>query len=138
MTIPSSPVPYFTPTVGLQSGSDLQKMADQLYNTQGGITAQADASKANATRITSPNALVTVVAGAADSVLLPPGYIGLEVFLFNAGANSMQVFGSGSDTINDVATATGVAHGNGLGGIYRCMKYDPVTKIAGWYRTLSA
>ena len=136
--IPSTPVPSFVPTKGLQDGSVLQKIADQLYGTQGGITAQADATKANATRITSCNAIVTVVAGATDSVMLPPGYIGLEVFLVNAGVNSMQVFGANSDTINGVATAIGVAHGNGLSGIYRCMSYDPVTKVAGWWRVLSA
>lgn len=136
--IPSTPVPSFVPTKGLQDGADLQKIADQLYGTQGGITAQADGTKANATRITSCNAIVTTVAGAANSVMLPPGYIGLEVFLVNAGANSMQVFGAGSDTINGVATGTGVAHGNGLSGIYRVMSYDPVTKVADWRRVLSA
>jgi len=136
--IPSTPVPSFTPTVGLQDGSVLQKFSDQLYGSEYGLTAQADGSKANATRINACNSVVTTVAGAADSVLLPPGYVGLEIFLVNAGVNSMQVFGSGSDTINGVATGTGVAHGNGLSGIYRCLNRNPTTGVAEWFRVLSA
>lgn len=136
--IPNTPVPAFTVGKALQDGGDLQKISDQLYGTEYGLTAQADNSKENATRINACNSVVTVVAGAADSVLLPPGYVGLEIFLVNAGANSMQVFGSGSDTIDAVATAVGVAHGNGLSGIYRCLNKNPTTGVAEWFRVLSA
>lgn len=136
--IPSTPVPSFIPGKGLQDGGDLQKMASQMYDTQGDIVARAGGGKANATRITSPNALVTTAASGNDSVLLPPGYIGLQVFLANAGAQSIQVFGANSDTINGVATGTGVAQAAGLSAIYRCLAYDPTTKVASWYRVLSA
>lgn len=50
----------------------------------------------------------------------------------SAAANSMQVFGSGTDTINDVVTATGVAQAAGKGAWY-------VDVAAGkWYRSLGA
>jgi len=138
MGIPSTPVPSFVPTTGLQSGTDLQKMASQLYDTASGIVAQADTTKANATRLNAVHNLVATVAGAADSVLLPPGYVGLEITIVNDGAESMQVFGSGSDTINDVATGTGVAQAAGIMALYRCYAYNPTTKVARWFRLLSA
>jgi hypothetical protein len=51
---------------------------------------------------------VSTVATAGDSVRLPPAQPGLGIILVNHGANSMQVFGQPGDTINDVASATGV------------------------------
>lgn len=54
---------------------------------------------------------VTTVGTAADSVKLPAATgSGAVHFVKNsAAANSMQLFGSGTDTIDGVATATGVA-----------------------------
>src|SRR6202022_3181501 len=49
------------------------------------------------------------VAPAADSVKLPAAYPGLTIVVINTGSNPMQVFGTGSDTINGVAAATGVS-----------------------------
>jgi hypothetical protein len=48
------------------------------------------------------------VATAGDSVKLPASVAGLNITIINNGANVMQVFGAGTDTINGVATATGV------------------------------
>ena len=53
--------------------------------------------------------------------MLPPAVVnqgvtnqaGLTVLVINHGANPMQVFGSGTDTINDVAAATGVSQMQG-------------------------
>ena len=55
-----------------------------------------------------------------DSVKLPPSQPGMTIILENAGANSMQVFGNGTDTINTVATATGVSQMVGSVVIYTC------------------
>lgn len=134
--LPSGPVPSFSRGIALQSGDALQKLAGLIGSTQNNITAQADGTKANATPITAVKARVATSAGAADSVLLPPGYPGLEITILNAGANSIQVFGSGSDTINGVATATGVTQNNGVSAIYTC--YDVVAGVGLWGRTLSA
>jgi hypothetical protein len=77
-----------------------------------GITARAGGGKANATLLTGTINEVTTVASAADSVLLPPCAAGAgppkRIMVINGQAtNAMQVFGSGTDTINGVATATG-------------------------------
>lgn len=134
--LPSGPVPSFRPGLALQNGSDLQKLAGLLGSTQNGIVAQADGTKANATPITAVKAHVATSTGAADSVLLPPGYPGLEITIFNGGASSIQVFGAGNDTINGIATATGVTQNNGVSAVYTC--YDVVAGVGIWGRVLSA
>ena len=98
-----------------------------------GITAHAGGGQTNAVLLTSMVNRVSTVATAADSVKLPVSAAGLVVQLVNgAASNSMQVFGSGTDTINDVATATGVAQAAGVSATYFC-------PVAGkWYRVLSA
>ncbi len=77
--------------------------------TQDNITAFAGGGQASATQLLAQTSRITTVATAGDSVKLPPSAPGLEVMLINHGANSMQVYGSGTDTIDDVATATGVS-----------------------------
>lgn len=136
MTIPSGPVPSFPVTLGLQSGRDIDRLAKLVGSSVGPITAQADGTKANATEITGVKTYVGTSAGAGDSVLLPPGYPGLEITIFNGGANSIQVFGSGNDTINGVDTATGVTQNNGVSAIYTC--YAVVAGVGIWGRVLSA
>ena len=136
MAIPSGPVPSFTPTTGLQSGAALQKLAGLIGSTQNPITALAGGAKLGATPITGVKARIGTVATAGDSVLLPPGYPGLEISLYNATATSAQVFGSGSDTINAVATGTGVALAGGKSAVYTC--YDVVAGVGLWGRVLSA
>lgn len=49
----------------------------------------------------------------------------------NAGANAMQVFGSGSDTINGAASGTGVSQPAGKVASYIC------TASGKWSRLLS-
>ena len=136
MTIPSGPVPSFTPTKGLQSGSALQKLAGLIGSCQNNITALAGGLKLGATPITAVKARVATVVTAADSVLLPPGYPGLEITILNAAGNSVQVFGAGNDTINAVATGAGVAQAGGVSAIYTC--YDVVAGVGIWGRVLSA
>ena len=74
-----------------------------------GITAYAGGGQANATPITTELARITTVASPGDSIKLPPATKGgLTICVTNHGANPMQVFGTGTDTINDVASGTGV------------------------------
>lgn len=98
-----------------------------------GFTAQADGTKANATALGYGLSNVTTVAGAGDSVLLPAAVAGAVCVLVNSDAsNAMQVFGQGTDTINGVATGTGVSQANGKTAAYYC-------PVAGaWFRLLSA
>jgi hypothetical protein len=73
-----------------------------------GLTAQADGTKANATALGYGINTITTVAGAADSVLLPYAFPGSFVVVQNAVATAIQVFGKGTDTVDGVATATGI------------------------------
>jgi len=56
---------------------------------------------------------VGTVATAADSVRLPTAVVGLRVVVVNQGAAYMRVYGAGTDTINGIATATGVSQAVG-------------------------
>lgn len=81
----------------------------QTLDTTDGLTAHAGGGKASALLLPSSNNRLSVVATAADSVLLPPSVVGRTIRIYNGGANAAQVFGNGTDTINGVATATGVS-----------------------------
>lgn len=84
------------------------------------ITAFAGGGQTSATLLTTELNRVTTVATAADSIKLPASVKGTTIMVVNHAANSMQVFGSGTDTINDVATATGVPHMPNSTVIYSC------------------
>lgn len=134
--IPSGPIPSFSGGPALTDQNALQKLAQLIGSTQNNITAQADGTKANATPITGVKARVETSAGALDSVVLPPGYPGLEITIHNAAANSIQVFGAGLDTINEIATGVGVTQNAALSAIYTC--YNVVNGVGLWGRVLSA
>lgn len=85
------------------------------------LTAHAGGGQTNALPLTSGINRVATVATAGDSVALPPSYVGAELVVINAGANAMQVFGNGTETINSVATATGVSQGAGRIVVYYCV-----------------
>lgn len=105
---------------------------------QGGLTAFAGGGQASATQLPALCNEVSTVASAADSVKLPSAIPGAVVFVNNAGANSMQVFGQSSnaartddqttgDTIMTAAssaaaaTATGVAQAAATAAVYFCV-----------------
>lgn len=102
-----------------------------------GITAHAGGGQANALALTALYNQIDTVGSAADSVKLPaPSFVGqLIIVNNNAAANSMQVFGAGTDTINGVATGTGVAQAAGKIAIYIA---STVGTAATWFRLLSA
>ena len=75
-----------------------------------GLTARAGGGQTSALLLTTEVNTVTTVASAGDSVKLPLATGGgLTIPVINLGANSLQVYGSGTDTINGVASATGVS-----------------------------
>lgn len=82
-----------------------------------GLTAAAGGTQAGALALSGSKTVhvVTIIATNADSVKLPLALgQGASHFVANEdAAQSLQVFGSGTDTINAVATATGVAVGAG-------------------------
>lgn len=80
-----------------------------LESVADGLTAHAGGGQASALLLTAATNRVTTVATAADSVKLPVSAPGSSINLINDGANALQVFGSGTDTIDAIATGTGVA-----------------------------
>lgn len=82
---------------------------DSSITTTTGITAYAGGGQANATALTTTHNVIGTVATGADSVKLPAAVVGRVIFVANIGANSAQVFGQTDETINAVASATGVA-----------------------------
>lgn len=108
-----------------------------LSSFAGGLTAHAGGGQGSALALTALVNVISTVGTAADSVALPaPSKVGQVIVVVNAAAaNSMQVFGSGTDTINGVATGTGVAQAAGKTGIY----FATTTGAgAAWWRVLSA
>ena len=81
-----------------------------FFSTNDNLTAHAGGGQTNAFQLGSVEiSRITTVATTGDSVMLPPAQAGLDLMLINHGANAMQVFGQPGDTINDVASATGVS-----------------------------
>jgi hypothetical protein len=73
------------------------------------VVAFAGGGQANATALTTELNRITTVATAGDSVKLPAAAVGLTIFVMNKGANSVQVFGTGTDQVDGQAAATGVS-----------------------------
>src|SRR5260370_235555 len=84
------------------------------------LVAHAGGGQANALQLTALVSRVGTVATSGDSVKLPPSAPGVICVVNNHGANPMQVYGQGTDTIDDVATATGVSQMQGSVVIYTC------------------
>lgn len=78
-------------------------------SAQNGITAFAGGGQGSATQLTTQTSRITTVATAGDSIKLPVAAPGLELMVINRGANSMQVFGAGTDTVDGQPFATGVS-----------------------------
>lgn len=84
------------------------------------ITAFAGGGQASAVQLTTEINRVATVATAGDSVKLPASVPGLTIVVINGAAKAMQVFGAGTDTIDGVASATGVSQMPKSMVIYSC------------------
>ena len=62
----------------------------------------------------------TATAAPFNGVSLPASVAGMQVTVENSSANPIQVYGAGTDTINGVATATGVAQGVNVVATFNC------------------
>jgi hypothetical protein len=125
------------PAISTTGTADFQGAVFALDNIETGITAHAGGTQAAAYALTKVVSVVNTVGTAADSVKLPaPTKVGqIAIVVNNAATNSMQVFGSGTDTINGVATATGVAQAAGKTAVYVAASTGTA---AAWFRLLSA
>lgn len=106
--------------IGSDDGTALTLTTLLAENATDNITAHAGGGQANATALATEINRVTTVATAGDSAKLPLSVAGLTIIVINHGSNPMQVYGSGTDTIDDVATATGVSQMQGSVTIYTC------------------
>ena len=128
----------FQPGFRLLGGTDVNLALTNILSNEGlsaqvGITATAGGGQTNAYQLSKSLNRVTTVATAADSVKLPSTRGGGKILaITNSGANSLQVFGRATATINGVAAGTGVAQAAGITALYIC----PAPGI--WFRLLSA
>jgi len=125
--MPSSVVLYFCATAGKWRSEGLATgfaaSGLQTMSFKSGITALAGGGQSSSTtKLTSMINRVTTVATQGDSVALPPAVAGLAIMVINKGANPMQVFGDNgaADTINGIATGTGISQGINTNVVYVC------------------
>lgn len=118
-----------------QTAKALAKLIGQTVPATGNaaVTAFATGGKTNAVLLNTALAFhnVSTVATAADSIKLPPAVEGEFHFVKNSGAAAMQVFGSGTDTIDSVATDTGVPQAAGDGVLYFCVANGNYLRVGG-------
>lgn len=113
-------------------------------NTEFGITAFSTGGQTNATQLGAQSSSVDTVAATSDSVKLPkirvtPGIlgptgasVGAIMFVYNNGANSLQIYGAPSDTINSVATGTGITIPAGAMMIFVANKLTSPGLVGNW------
>jgi hypothetical protein len=130
--------PSFQSITMSQTGFVYESYADSLVAFAGGGQSGALLMTAECNRIAT-------VTTAGDSVRLPASVPGLTVYLANHSAtNPMQVYGSGADTINDVAAATGVSQMPNSVVLFTCYTAGAwyseglATGFSGGFQTLSA
>ena len=115
---------------------EIQKAFDQFLpsDLDTAITAKAGGVQATATPLKSRAAFhdVTTVASAADAIVLPAAKVGEFHFVKNsATTNAMQVFAPTPDTIDSVATATGVSQLAGDAVLYVCLVGGNYIRLGG-------
>ena len=117
------PIPFPIRWFSLINGNTLNQLFGYpQFSTENAITATASGTKATARLLKATINQISVCATTADSVkLMANPQPGNWQFLANDGAAAAQVFGSNSDTIDAVATATGVTVSNAKRSIFYCV-----------------
>jgi hypothetical protein len=90
-------------------------------SAQDGIVAKAGGGQTSAFQLSAELNRIATCATVGDSVMLPPAQPGMTLCIINHGAQPCQVFGQPGDTINDVATATGVSQMQNSTVFYFCL-----------------
>lgn len=109
----------------LIDGTWLNGLAGGLNNSFiNGVVAHAGDTKAAAFQIPAACKIVWVetVTTTGDSVLLPAAQTRNMLMVYNGGAQSLNLYGRGTDTINGVATATAYTLTAGQSAIFFCGK----------------
>lgn len=98
-----------------------EKVGFLMASVEDGITATPSGTQSTSYQLTSQINRISVCATGADGVKLPLAEPGMAVTVINDGAAAAQVFGTSPDTIDGVATATGVALTNAKRATFFCV-----------------
>lgn len=109
LVLSSAPAPLFNAGRHLINGDALNVLSAMVGSSDPAITATAGGGRATAYGIKATMNQVTVVASAGDSVVLPKSFAGMSCVILNNGANALQVFANGTDTIKAISGAVGVS-----------------------------
>lgn len=101
--------------------NEMDLVGFNLGSATDSITAKAGGGQTNATQLTAELNRISVCATTADSVKLPASVPGMNITIINDGAAAAQVFGTSPDTIDAVATATGVPLTNAKRASFSCV-----------------
>ncbi len=83
--------------------------------------AAAGSAQGTATALTTMvNRVSSATAGSAFGVRLPTAAPGMSITVINKATTAIQVYGGGTDTINGIATATGISQGINTAAAYIC------------------
>lgn len=114
-----------------------------MANIETGITATASGGQSTAYQLNAQHSVIATVATAGDSVALPkiypfaagdarPGGVGMVITVKNNGAHPCQVYGVTPDTINAIATGTGVLLAAGAMLVATASGYTQSTNVGLW------
>ena len=118
-------------------------------NQEIGITAKSGGGQSGAYQLSAQQSRVDTAAAPGDSVALPkitlgtdgsndPGQVGMVMFFRNNTSNAVQVFGVYPDTVNSVATGTGVSVPANKSAMFWSDSYTQSTNVGTWQMNLSA
>jgi hypothetical protein len=137
--LPESTIVYTCTTLGnwITSIISSNYPVPTLFPYSASLTAHSGGGQSSALPLVSVINAITTVAADGDSVRLPPSLPGLRVQVTNLNVlHSVQVYGAGTDTINLVATGTGVPLLPDQTAVYTCAtsgnwfsNYYPVNQI---------
>lgn len=106
MALPKLPLAIFTKSRQLLSGEWANAITNLLTSSETGITATAAGTAVTSYQLKNAFNEITTVATANDGVVLPPAKAGLSIGVLNSdAADSLRVFGNGTDTIKTGAGA---------------------------------
>ncbi len=113
----------------------LISQASDVYDS---ITAHPGGGKTNATQLNYGVNRISVSATATNSVLMPYAVPGAWVVVIQDGAQSVRVFGKGTDLIDAVASATGNVMAAAKRATFYAVTGDGLGTAGTWYSSAGA
>jgi len=108
-----------------------QTTSANVPDTENTITATASGDQSSGYVLTKAISRISVCATNGDSVRLMPAKVGCCVFIANDGAADLQITGAATDTIDGIATATGLVIGETERVILVCVEDGKWTAMVG-------